>query len=120
MNVANDIYSFRIPITKSGCICITELKQNNDVICQIKVFDSIESITLSHFKQPELITRIEPFEFNDIVSTRNIARNLLNPFKIRVNTYNCSYDWVYITMVYIQRKVNNDNDLMDVDLPYVK
>lgn len=62
---------------------------------------------------------INKFYMQNETLAEQYLRSVLVKFKYNNEFYKCPREWLEIACQYVQRKVNRDEDIMDLDLPWL-
>lgn len=65
-------------------------------------------------------TVIESFKMNDINSANAMIHKLLSEYHVHGDYYNVNSFWIQLTCSHVQRIINRDENIMDVDLPFLQ
>lgn len=62
---------------------------------------------------------IDSFNINNIELAENMLSQLLNKFMVNDSLYMLNSFWIKLACTKVKRDVNNDDSIMDVDLPFL-
>ena len=67
---------------------------------------------------PNGTEEIGRFPVNNDVLAEKYLKSILHKFHYRNEFYRCPKEWLEIACLYVQRRINQDEDIMDLDLPW--
>lgn len=102
-------------MTTSGFIHIIDSTYNiQGLTCDLYKIEQTNNMV--YFNKNNKV--IETFKMNDINSANIMIHRLLSKYHVNGDYYNTNSFWIQLTCSHVQRIINRDENIMDVDLPF--